>query len=159
MRAAALEALRHYLGRAADLARAADDTALDRRPAPGMFTAGAQLATAIGFAGRAVLPLAGRDGPERPEPITRTSLIGYAEAMQSALASLGPTDLAASRVVHRAGFADLDQPAEAYLLSFALPNMIFHLTAAYIALKQAGVPLGKADFDALHAYPTGFSWE
>jgi hypothetical protein len=35
----------------------------------------------------------------------------------------------------------------------ALPNLYFHLVAAYIALRGAGVPLGKADFDGLHAYP------
>ena len=28
---------------------------------------------------------------------------------------------------------------------------------AHVALKQAGVPLGKADFDGLHDYPEGFS--
>jgi hypothetical protein len=29
---------------------------------------------------------------------------------------------------------------------------------AHVALKQAGVPLGKADFDGLHDYPAGFSF-
>ena len=32
-------------------------------------------------------------------------------------------------------------------------------TAAYIGLKQAGHDLGKADFDAIHAYPAGFSFD
>jgi hypothetical protein len=29
---------------------------------------------------------------------------------------------------------------------------------AHVALKRAGVPLGKADFDGLHDYPEGFSF-
>jgi hypothetical protein len=28
----------------------------------------------------------------------------------------------------------------------------------HVALKQAGVPLGKADFDGKHDYPEGFSF-
>ena len=28
---------------------------------------------------------------------------------------------------------------------------------AHVALKQAGVPLGKADFDGKHDYPDGFT--
>jgi hypothetical protein len=33
-----------------------------------------------------------------------------------------------------------------YLLSFALPNFYFHVTAAYAILRNAGVPVGKRDF-------------
>ena len=35
---------------------------------------------------------------------------------------------------------------ENYLRHYALPNLYFHLTAAYALLRQAGVELGKADF-------------
>jgi hypothetical protein len=35
---------------------------------------------------------------------------------------------------------------ENYLKHYALPNLYFHLTAAYALLRQAGVELGKADF-------------
>ena len=34
----------------------------------------------------------------------------------------------------------------AYLLSFALPNFYFHVTAAYALLRQNGVEIGKSDF-------------
>lgn len=35
---------------------------------------------------------------------------------------------------------------QAYLLHWAIPNVFFHVTTAYDLLRQAGVPLGKADF-------------
>ncbi|NMW32628.1 DUF1993 domain-containing protein [Altererythrobacter sp. RZ02] len=36
--------------------------------------------------------------------------------------------------------------AEQYVRDWSLPNFYFHLTTAYAILRQAGVPLGKADF-------------
>lgn len=33
-----------------------------------------------------------------------------------------------------------------HVLTFALPNLYFHITAAYALLRQAGVPLGKLDY-------------
>ena len=33
-----------------------------------------------------------------------------------------------------------------YLLNFVLPNLYFHVTAAYALLRACGAPLGKADF-------------
>ncbi|KAK4235011.1 hypothetical protein C8A03DRAFT_46764 [Achaetomium macrosporum] len=33
-----------------------------------------------------------------------------------------------------------------YVLSYALPNLMFHLTTAYDILRMKGVELGKADF-------------
>jgi len=35
---------------------------------------------------------------------------------------------------------------EDYLRHWALPNFFFHVTTAYALLRQAGVPLGKADY-------------
>ena len=33
-----------------------------------------------------------------------------------------------------------------YLLGYVLPNLYFHVTTAYDLLRQAGAPIGKADF-------------
>jgi hypothetical protein len=33
-----------------------------------------------------------------------------------------------------------------YLLNFALPNLFFHVTAAYAILRHNGVPIGKRDY-------------
>lgn len=36
--------------------------------------------------------------------------------------------------------------AEAFVLSFSLPNFYFHATTAYDILRMKGVPVGKRDF-------------
>ena len=36
--------------------------------------------------------------------------------------------------------------AEAYLKTWALPNMFFHITTAYAVLRHNGVVIGKSDF-------------
>jgi len=148
---AALGAVRHYLRRARALAERADEADLGLCQAPDTLPVGEQLAIAIGFAGRAVLPLAGRDAPDWPVPINRTRLVRYATDMAAALDAVQTADIGVREITHRAGFADVTQPAEDYPLRFALPNMIFHLTAAYVGLKGAGHVLGKADCDAIHA--------
>ena len=35
---------------------------------------------------------------------------------------------------------------QGYLLTFVLPNLYFHSSITYALLREAGVPLGKADF-------------
>ena len=37
-------------------------------------------------------------------------------------------------------------PGDAFLLSFVLPNFLFHVTTAYTILRHNGVELGKRDF-------------
>jgi hypothetical protein len=40
----------------------------------------------------------------------------------------------------------LKMVGQGYLNGFALPNFYFHVTATYLLLRQAGVPIGKMDF-------------
>jgi hypothetical protein len=44
------------------------------------------------------------------------------------------------------GKTPLKFKGQAYLLSFALPSMIFHVTIAYAILRHNGVEIGKFDF-------------
>jgi hypothetical protein len=44
----------------------------------------------------------------------------------------------------RAG--ELKFEGQGYLFHYVMPNLFFHATTAYNLLRQAGVPLGKADF-------------
>lgn len=44
------------------------------------------------------------------------------------------------------GGRELDFKGQDYLLGFVLPNLYFHITAAYAILRHNGVPLGKVDF-------------
>jgi uncharacterized protein len=68
-------------------------------------------------------------------------------------------DGAEARLIrHHAGFAVLEQTGQEFLTLYGLPNFFFHLTMGYAALRAAGVPLGKADFDAFHSYPADFSF-
>jgi hypothetical protein len=57
---------------------------------------------------------------------------------------------------HQAGFALLEQTGAEFLHLYGIPNFFFHLTMGYAALRAAGVPLGKADFDGFHSYPADF---
>ena len=61
-------------------------------------------------------------------------------------------------IVHRAGFADLEQDGASFLHLYGMPNFLFHVTMGYAALRAAGVALGKADFDGFHDYPAGFAF-
>ncbi|MEY4652829.1 MAG: hypothetical protein RI884_1410 [Pseudomonadota bacterium] len=36
--------------------------------------------------------------------------------------------------------------AQAYVMTWALPNMYFHITTAYAILRHNGVVIGKSDF-------------
>jgi hypothetical protein len=51
----------------------------------------------------------------------------------------------AGQQVHRA-------PAEDFVTRFALPNYVFHHAMVHALLRQAGLPIGKADFDGVHRY-------
>ena len=71
------------------------------------------------------------------------------------LSQVEPADLEgreAEIVTDRAGLADIALPAACFVVDYALPNMLFHLTTAYAIARWEGVKLGKADFDGWHRY-------
>ena len=125
---ASVPVFRHYLSRIGDIVAVAGPDALDARIADS-FPARQKFATAAGLALRLARALPG---------------------------AMTPADFAGAetRVIrHGASLADLEQSGSDFLFLFGLPNFFFHLTMGYAALRAAGVPLGKADFDGLHAYP------
>lgn len=149
---ASVPVFRHYLARAQDIVDAHPE-ALAARIADS-FPAGQHFATAAGFALRVACPLAGRAVPDLPRALAPRLAV-----VRATLGAMRPEDFAgaeALRIRHRAGFAELDQPAADFLYLFGLPNFFFHLTMGYAALRQAGAPIGKADFDGFHAYPPDF---
>jgi hypothetical protein len=144
---------RHYLARVAAMAEKAGPEALSAQIADA-FPAGQQFATAAGFALRVACPLAGREVPDLPQALGPR--LAVARAM---LGAMQPADFegAETRVIrHQAGFAVLEQTGAEFLHLYGLPNFFFHLTMGYAALRAAGVPLGKADFDGFHSYPQDF---
>jgi hypothetical protein len=50
-------------------------------------------------------------------------------------------------------------PASEYVSSFVLPNFFFHISMVYAIAKNNGVSVSKGDYDGIHQYPKGFSWE
>jgi uncharacterized protein len=152
---ASVTVFRHYLTRMSGMVERAGREALEARIADS-FSARQQFATAAGFTMRVACPLAGRDVPDLPEALGPR--LAVARAL---LGAMKPAEFegAETRIIrHRAGFADLEQTGEDFLHLFGLPNFFFHLTMGYAALRVAGVPLGKADFDGFHSYPEGFSF-
>jgi uncharacterized protein len=144
---------RHYLARVAAMAEKAGPEALDARIADA-FPAGEQFATAAGFALRITCPLAGREVPNLPQALGPR--LAVARAMLGAMTP-AEFDGAETRIIrHKAGFAEIEQSGADFLFLYGLPNFFFHLTMGYAALRAAGVPLGKADFDGFHSYPEGF---
>jgi hypothetical protein len=137
------------------------EDALEARLAPDMMPAGAQVATALGFTVRIAFPLSGHPVPELPGGASVAALAARLASARGLVDGLDPAAFngAEARVIrHRAGFAELEQPGDAFLFRYGIPNMMFHLAMGYAALRAAGVPLGKADFDGLHEYPPGFSF-
>jgi len=135
--------------------------ALAQRPATDMFPAAQQVATAVQFTLRVAFPLAGRRPPELRGALDAEGLRARIAEARELLAALPPEAFegAETRAVRaNAGFAVLELPGEAFVGAFGLPNVYFHMAMAHVALKQAGAPLGKADFDGLHDYPAGFSF-
>lgn len=59
----------------------------------------------------------------------------------------------------RAGFADIELPADEYLNLYILPNFYFHFSMAYAIARSHGADIGKQDFDGYHLYAPGFSFE
>lgn len=150
---ASVPVFRHYLSRISDIVAVAGPDALDAGIADA-FPARQQFATAAGFSLRVACPLAGREVPDLPQALGPR--LAVARAM---LGAMTPAEFegAESRVIrHQAGFAMLEQSGAEFLHLFGMPNFFFHLTMGYAALRAAGVPLGKADFDGFHAYPVDF---
>jgi hypothetical protein len=150
---ASVPVFRHYLARVALMVEKAGPEALDARIADA-FPAGQQFATAAGFALRIACPLAGREVPDLPQALGPR--LAVARAMLGAMTP-AEFDGAETRTIrHHAGFAVLEQSGTDFLHLYGLPNFFFHLTMGYAALRAAGVPLGKADFDGFHSYPADF---
>lgn len=153
----------HYLGRLKNLLLQVDAFDCDiagNRLHPDMFPLWQQAKTAIGFTLRASCPLAGRDivsfSNDAP---TLQSALAELDATMAYLAAMPDADagaIDAMRVHTAAGFADLEMPASDYFLLYAMPNFFFHYSMVYAIARQAGVPIGKADFDGFHKYPPGF---
>lgn len=120
------------------------------RLAPDMFTMARQVQIACDIAVRGLTRLAGGEPPSFPD--TETTLAQLKERVSKAHAYIKDLDRA---MIDANPDADItvpmrDQPMtmkrHQFLMNFVLPNVYFHSSAAYLNLRNAGVPLGKSDF-------------
>jgi hypothetical protein len=155
----------HYLGRLKNLLLqidACDPDISGNRLHPDMFPLWQQATTAIGFTLRASCPLAGREiASFRTESATVRGALVELDATMAYLAAIPEADfdaVDAMQVQSAAGFAHLELPAADYYTLYAMPNFFFHYAMVYAIARQAGLPIGKADFDGFHTYPPGFTF-
>ncbi|SHG86978.1 hypothetical protein SAMN05443551_0853 [Marivita hallyeonensis] len=144
-----LDRVQHILDQVA--LREDGDDLLAIKLAPDMFDTGFNFAIAIQFAARALCPPARMDVPEIPDTFTCATLRVFQRVVADLIAPIRASDLR-HEVTHVAGEAKLTQDPASYVMLFALPNMIFHLSLAYAGLRHGGMQIGKADFDGLHVY-------
>jgi len=70
-----------------------------------------------------------------------------------------PSDLSGCDITDMAGPVEVKLPAFDFINNFAFPNFFFHLSMVYAIARASGMPATKGDFDGIHKYPTGFSFE
>ena len=120
------------------------------RLAPDMFTMARQVQIACDIAVRGLTRLSGAEPPSFPD--TETTFAELKERIARAHAHLKSLDRAK---IDADPDGDITVPMRdssmtfkrhQFLAHFVLPNVYFHAAAAYLNLRNAGVPLGKADF-------------
>ncbi len=120
------------------------------RLAPDMFTMARQVQIACDIAVRGLTRLSGAEPPSFPD--TETTFAQLKDRVSKAHAHIKDLDRAK---IDANPDADITVPMRdqamtmkrhQFLQNFVLPNVYFHVSAAYLNLRNAGVPLGKSDF-------------
>jgi hypothetical protein len=124
--------------------------------APDMLPFETQVLIATNFALRACFPLAGKPIPPYGEfPATAQGLhlrITYVVRLLKTLHAAEFEGRETAVLESKAGNALVSLRAPVFLLQYALPNFIFHITTAYAILRGLGVAVGKEHFDGFHSY-------
>ncbi|MBN8489631.1 MAG: DUF1993 domain-containing protein [Burkholderiales bacterium] len=121
------------------------------RFAPDMLPFTAQIRIACDAAKNGTARLAGMEAPKFEDNETTFAELKARVAKTLAwLATVSPSQIdgrEAAEITFPVGRdATRTMAGQAYLLHWAIPNLFFHVTTAYDLLRQAGVPLGKADY-------------
>lgn len=127
------------------------DNYVGLRLAPDMLPFSKQIQIASDAAKGCVCRLSGQEIPKwDDDEVTldalRTRLRRTLELVRSASAAQIDGSEAREIVITLRNRDPLRFSGEDYLRHWALPNFFFHVTTAYALLRQAGVPLGKADY-------------
>lgn len=127
-----------------------------------MFPLYQQVQTAIHFSLRIVFPLDSQFIPDQAD--YDYSLEGLRQQIANSLTQIKTLQLDSNERWHdrsvttTAGFAECQFSGIDYFSLYGVPNFLFHMGMVYALLKQAGVVLGKQDFDGFHCYPNGFTF-
>jgi hypothetical protein len=117
---------------------------------PDMFPLVRQVQIASDVSKGAVARLAGVEPPRMAdEEQTFEDLRGRIERTLAFIAEAPRAEIeesASRRIVIKVGGQEMEFSGKDYLLTFALPNLFFHVTTAYDILRHAGVEIGKRDY-------------
>jgi uncharacterized protein len=148
-----LKSLATILAKAAENAEArgiAPDVLASARLAPDMRPFYAQVQMATDSAKGAAARLSGVENPSFPDVETTFPELQERVAKTIAFVESVPADKIdgseGREVVLKFPSGEHRFDGRSYLLNFALPNFMFHVTTAYAILRHNGVPLGKMDF-------------
>ncbi len=145
--------LNTVLDKAAAHAKAAgvDETVYTSwRLAPDMFTMARQVQIACDIAVRGFARLAGAEPPSFPD--TETTFEQLKARVATAHAKIKDYDKAKIDanpdvdITVPMGDNSLTLKRHQYMQNFVQPNVYFHVTTAYLNLRNCGVPIGKGDF-------------
>jgi hypothetical protein len=123
---------------------------INARLAPDMFPLGRQVQIASDVVKGAAARLADLDVPSFPDTeVTIPELQARITKTLDYLASVHATKIDGTEdktIVLTMKSGDLTFSGQSYLLTFVLPNLFFHVTAAYAILRHNGVDIGKRDY-------------
>ena len=126
-----------------------DERIVDMRLTADMFSFARQVQIATDNAKGMASRLAGRDTPVyEDKESTLAELVERIEKTINYLESLTEADFtwAEEREARFPWFPDMHMKGGGYLLSYAIPNFMFHVTTAYAILRHHGFEIGKSDF-------------
>lgn len=127
------------------------DAALQERLAPDMFPLGGQVAFACnqprGFAQWSAGQPVENLKPDIATLAQAREAIASAKAMVHAI-GVDDAKLDETKRIGLGSGRYCELPGRQYISEYLLPNLYFHITAAYAILRSRGVPVGKADFMA-----------
>ena len=116
----------------------------------GMFNFARQIQLATDAAKGGAARLAGVEAPAMPD--TETTFAELKERVAKTIAFVESVKRdqvdgqEGRQVVLTFPGRTMEFTGQSFLLTFSLPNFLFHVTTAYAILRHQGVPLGKMDF-------------
>lgn len=126
---------------------------LNWRLAPDMFPLIRQIQIATEIPARTLSRLAGAELPSfSDDETTFAELQTRIEKAKSIVAGLSKEALDADPegpITFPVGPKDITLPRRAFVQHFILPNLYFHVAAAYMILRHTGVEVGKRDYLAV----------